>query len=65
MEDVSLLMTRQAERVSFPDDESRETVTSLMSLGSVLVNFKVAELFCEAVWAMQLSAQGSMRGHGG
>ena len=46
MEDVSVLMKRGADQVSFPEDESRETVTILMSLGSVLVNCKVAELFC-------------------
>ena len=47
MEDVSVLMKRGAEKVSSPEDGSRETVTILMSLGLVLVYFKVAELFYE------------------
>ena len=47
VKDVSVSTKRRAEKVSSPEDESRETVTILMSLGLVLVNFKVAELFCE------------------
>ena len=49
VDDVSVSMKRRAEKVSSPEDESLEIVTLLVSLdlGSVLVNFNVAELFCE------------------
>ena len=47
VEDVSVLMKSGAEKVGSPENRSLETVTILMSLGLVLVNFKVAELFCE------------------
>ena len=47
MEDVSVLVKRTAEKVSSPDNESREIVTILMSLDLVLMDFKVTELSCE------------------
>ena len=47
MEDVSVLVKRTAEKVSSPDNESREIVTILMSLDLVLMDFKVAELLSE------------------
>ena len=43
-EDFSVLMKRRTEKVSSLDDEARETVTILMLLGSVLENFKVADV---------------------
>ena len=47
MEDVSVSTKRGAEKVSSPENESHDTVTLLMSLGLVLMDFKVAEFFCE------------------
>ena len=43
MEDVSVSMKREAEKVESPNNELRETVTILMSWGLVLVNFEAAE----------------------
>ena len=40
-------MKRRAEKVSSPDNESREIVRILMSSDLVLMDFKVAELLCE------------------
>ena len=46
--DVSVSMKRGAEKASsLGDDRSREVVTILLSLDWVLMNFRVAEMFCE------------------
>ena len=46
--DVSVSMKRGAEKASsLGDHRSREVVTILLSLDWVLMNFRVAEVFCE------------------
>ena len=49
MEAVSVSTKRRTEKVCSPDDDpsSREVVAILMSLDLVLMNFKVAEVFCK------------------
>ena len=47
VQDVSVSMKRGVEKVGSQENESLEMVTMLMSLDFVLVNFKVAKLFCE------------------
>ena len=60
---VSVSMKRGAEKASsFCDDRSRKVVTILLSLDWVLMNFRVAEVFCEDRFSDAVVVRGLVSG---